>query len=393
MQCSTASIDLKDGWRLRIELAILLMGEGCLPIPVWLIASTFEPRGRSLYTLRLAQELGRFGFQPTIVCETHAELLSRSLNDVEILRLPMPTSWFMQPFARMQRSKILSEITTKPALIHAQRRRSDPIAAELAHLFRCPYLLTLHDEQTGTGKWVPTSRRPDAVIAISPTVQRDLSLSGVIPSNRLHVIPSGVELSNQLRVPRAKPVGQVPVIAVAGALEAARGYQVLLKAAEIILSSGVDAEFLVIGRGPEEERLRELTDELDIASRVTFVSQFVDFSEVLEPCDVFVVPSLEQGLGSIMLEAMALAKPVVASAVGGIADYLVDGVHALLVAKGQPNILAEKILQLLDDQAKARRLATAGLELVREKFTVEHMTRATADLYHQLLQSKTAQAR
>jgi glycosyltransferase involved in cell wall biosynthesis len=124
---------------------------------------------------------------------------------------------------------------------------------------------------------------------------------------------------------------------------------------------------------------------MDIEQRVTFVPHITSFAKIIETFDLFVLPSITQGLGSIMLEAMALGRPVVATRVGGVADFVVDGEHALLVEKANHVMLADKIEMLLDFPDKARQLSINGQALVRDKFTAQRMGEDTARLYADVL--------
>ncbi|MGL5096752.1 MAG: glycosyltransferase family 4 protein, partial [Planctomycetia bacterium] len=182
-----------------------------------------------------------------------------------------------------------------------------------------------------------------------------------------------------------RSAARVPVVGVASPLEPVKGILYFLLAAELILSSGQDVEFLVAGSGPDEEILRRAAEKLELTNRVTFVGYLQSYTPILDAVDVFVMPSLEQGLGTIMLEAMARGKPVVATKVGGIADYFIDGEHALLVPPGDHVALAEKIQFLLDNPDRARVLAVGGQGLVRRQFSVDRMAAETADLYRRVL--------
>ena len=159
--------------------------------------------------------------------------------------------------------------------------------------------------------------------------------------------------------------------------------------AELILSSGHDVEFVVAGVGPEEETLRRIAQHLDVANRVTFAVPGRGFRRFLNTLDVFVLPSLEQGLGTIMFEAMCLGKPVVATKVGGVSDFLADGEHALLAPPANHVMLAEKIQYLLDNPDRARRLAIAGQGLVRREFSAEKMAQRTAEVYRDVLERES----
>lgn len=353
--------------------------------PVWLMATTFEPRGSSFYTLRLAEGLKGLGFDPMIVCESAAlapDRLKRSITFVEAPGLTHPIkSWLAL------RSLLRRHGATPPALLHAQRRSLGPLTCELARRLCRPYLVTAHESVANDEPWTLLPAGLVGIIAISPSVGRNLVERSGIPTEQVWVIPSGVELPEQIKLPAPRKAHEIPIIGCACPLEAQKGVTYFLMAAELILSSGQDAEFVVAGSGPEEETVRRVAQRLDIANRVTFVTHARDYRPIVESFDIFVLPSLEQGLGTIMLEAMALGKPVVATQVGGVADFLTDGAHALLAPRGNHIILAEKIQLLLDNPERARRLATAGEQLVRSSFSVEKMAKETAAIYQRAIAS------
>src|SRR5262245_49233867 len=112
-------------------------------IPVWLIASTFEPRGRSLYTLRLAAHLADYGFDPLVICQSTSQVPQRYRPRFKIREVPWLTSRLFGGFVVRRLAEEYSQ--NPPALLHAQRRKLDEIALELADRFERPYLLTVHD--------------------------------------------------------------------------------------------------------------------------------------------------------------------------------------------------------------------------------------------------------
>jgi glycosyltransferase involved in cell wall biosynthesis len=348
---------------------------------VWLVAYDFEPRGRSFYTLRLTSALIERGFNVVLICRSAARLPDSIRDEATVVEAKRMNA------AAFDWSTFKSlDGTAKehpPDLVHAQRRSADRLGSAIAGRYGKPYLLTLHDQQTQDRRWRPTRRRPDAVIAVSDTVKREIGFHVGYSAERIYVIPVGIETSEHPVIP-APTDRKRPIVACASAFDRNRGVSYFLMAAEVILSSGQDVEFLVAGSGPEEGVLRRMAAKLEIANRTTFVSATVDFGDVIDLCDVFVNPSLEQGLGSVMLEAMSVGKPVVSTAVGGPAEYLIDGVHAMLAPAADHLQLAEKIQYLLDNPARARKLAVAGQALVRERFSLERTVDETIALYRSL---------
>lgn len=357
---------------------------------IWLLSDTLEPRGRTSSTLRLAQALPEYGFEPTLLCRSAASIPTRLRRELAICELPrlyhgmvrlLPPHFWMTGLPE-----------NPPALIHAQHANLDTLALSLADRLDIPYVVSVQEVLAAEQSFSVSPDRLGAIIAVSPSVRDDLVHAANVPEALIWVIPNGVEVSMDLTLTPPRDERKIPIVGTASALEEAKGLTYFLMAAELILSSGHDVEFVIAGSGPEEETLRRLAQHLDIANRVTFVPYLLEYSRVLDTFDVFVLPSLQQGLGTIMLEAMALGKPVVATNVGGVADFCVDNLHALLVPPANHIILAEKIRHLLDYPQKARKLAIAGQQLVRHDFSIDRMAHATAQLYEQILSAQPQQA-
>ena len=142
-----------------------------------------------------------------------------------------------------------------------------------------------------------------------------------------------------------------------------------------------DARFVILGEGELRDALTREIRELGLERHVLLPGFRPDVLSLLKTFDVFVMPSVTEGLGTSLLDAMACARPIVASRVGGIPEVVVDGETGLLVPPKDPDSLAEAIVRLLEDRALAARLADGGLARVRERFTVERMVDRTLEVY------------
>jgi glycosyltransferase involved in cell wall biosynthesis len=222
-----------------------------------------------------------------------------------------------------------------------------------------------------------TARLCFALVAVSEATAVALREQGY-PAGRLVVIPNGVE--------GAEPAAPVELAPRPAILEVARlaevkGQHVLLEAV-----AQLDAHLVLAGRdleagGAYERQLRARADELGIAGRVVFAGPRDDVPGLLAGADVFCLPSFEEGLPLTVLEAMAQARPVVATAVGGTPEAVVDGETGLLVPPGDAGALAEALRSLLEEPERARRLGEAGRDRVRERFSAEEASRRVLALY------------
>jgi glycosyltransferase involved in cell wall biosynthesis len=145
-----------------------------------------------------------------------------------------------------------------------------------------------------------------------------------------------------------------------------------------------DARYVICGQGPEERALRALA-ESSVPGAVAFLGQVKDVRPVLASVDVFVHPALREALGVAVLEAMAMGKAIVASAIGGIPEAIAHGVSGLLVPAGDAKALAEAILRLLRDSELRQAMGRAARKRAETLFSVEAMLTATEDLYYSLL--------
>lgn len=363
---------------------------------VLLVAGRLEPRGRSRYTLRLAEHLPSSGFGVEVICrggELLAEWPVRSCAVLERpdLDLPLWNQW-------VRRELLYRERSQWPDLVHAQTPDEAPLADWLARRFRVPLVVTAPDFLPPMRGFSFRPRYGGRIVAVSRAVKADLSRRRSITADSVKVIPSGVELVDLpgnlgTRDPSAPPgldsipppEMRIPVVGTVGPLERAKGLDFLLLAARELISSGHNAHFVIAGRGPEEARLRLMARDLRLTNRLTFVSDLQEFPLALQAIDVFCLPSLQQGLGSVMLEAMVRRKAVVASRVGGPAEIIKDGETGLLVPPGDPEALGKAVRGLLCDPDLMIRLGEAGRRLVADQFTVERMVQDTAGLYRKLL--------
>jgi glycosyltransferase involved in cell wall biosynthesis len=351
-------------------------------LDVLLLAGRFEVRGSCAYTLRLAAGLARQKIAARVITPDARLVDARvrgRLKIQEIRRLDTPV--WGEVVARFLLNETRREL---PHLIHVQSQRALRYGSWLARRLDRPYLLTIH-KHLEEGATLRLERKYcRRVIAVSDSVRDDLIRRFELPANLVTVIASGVDTAVPPDLPLPLEPGRVPVIGTAGPLEAVKGLPWFLGAARQVLDVRGDVEFLVAGAGPEEANLRRMARELGIADKVTFVPYLLCYTESLSATDIFVLPSLQQGLGTIMLEAMALGRPVIATSVGGIASVIRHGETGLTVPPQNSGELARRILELLEQPARARALGTRARELVVEQYNVESMVQKTLQAYREI---------
>jgi len=238
-----------------------------------------------------------------------------------------------------------------------------------------------------------TSRYADVVISTCEVVKETLIKRDKISPGKIRIVYNGVAIPNvnveSSSVRRDLGIAlDAPVIGVVANLRPMKGYDTFLKAARMILDEVENARFLIVGGGPLEDKLKAFASKLGIWPQTIFTGFRDDVPNLLATMDVFVLPSLWEGVPMALLEAMAMAKPVVATEVGGIPEIVIDGVTGLLVPPRDPDALAEAIIALLQDRERAEAMGRTGQERVERYFTVERMVQKTEALYEELIGEK-----
>jgi glycosyltransferase involved in cell wall biosynthesis len=232
------------------------------------------------------------------------------------------------------------------------------------------------------------ARMLDRVIAVSESARAFLIRSKGYPAEKISVVPNGRDLSvfrpggARSRVRKELGLGDaVPLVGVVGRLEPQKGHAVLLEAWPSVLRDLPDARLLVVGDGRLRERLDQRARDLRVADSVIFTGFRADVPRLLDAVDVVTLPSLSEGMPLAAIEASAMARPVVATAVDGTPEVIRDGRTGRLVPPGDPAALARALLALLRDPEAARRMGRAGRDYVLDRFTLDRHVEATARVY------------
>lgn len=272
---------------------------------------------------------------------------------------------------------LAAKLAGVPIVIHAER---GTIEGRRRNLFvqRC-LLRTVH-----------------RVLSVSETHRRRLADATGFPYERIKPIPNGVDVS--LFYPRPaekqrlrKDLGLEPTPIYVGTvanLRPVKNHALLLRVGSRICQAYEDVRFVFAGDGPLKAQLVALAEELGISTKVRFLGTRADIPEVLNALDVFVLPSLSEGMPNAVLEAMACGLPVVATRVGGIPELIEDGNTGILVPSEDEGQLEVILKNLLRDDTKRRALGEKGRQRVLECFRLDRMVNEYQDLYHSLAVGK-----
>jgi glycosyltransferase involved in cell wall biosynthesis len=176
-----------------------------------------------------------------------------------------------------------------------------------------------------------------------------------------------------------------PVVGTVANLKAHKGQEYLLRAARIVTAEIPETRFVVVGQGPMEPLLRRRARELGLDGEVIFAGFREDALRLTNSFDLFVLPSLQEGLSIALIEAMALRKAVVVTSVGGLPEVVEDGIHGSVVPPRDHVALAESIVRLLRDEGLRSSFGEASHERARA-FDIRRAVTQVGDVYQMLLQ-------
>ena len=282
-------------------------------------------------------------------------------------------------------------------VVHAHMYRAETVATRALIALgeagqRRPYLVaTIHSSRIRSAEDQQHLREltphMDRLIAVSKAIEHKL-----VDEQRcaapVTLVYNGVDLdrydNQEACCTLPEEYGMEPgsqIVGVVARLEPEKGHPTLLEAWPKVLRAVPDAYLLIVGEGSRRDALEAQARELRIAHRVVFTGRRDDVPAVTAALDVAVLPSYREAQGMVILEAMALSRPVVASNVGGIPEMIEDGVTGLLVPPRDADALAAAIVKLLKNHPLADTLGRAGHDMVHDRFCIELMVGAIASIY------------
>jgi glycosyltransferase involved in cell wall biosynthesis len=307
--------------------------------------------------------------------ETHIVRLARKVD----------VGW-LRTFARMVRQSNVK-------LIHAHEFGANTYGAIAARMLGVPLVATVHGRQYFPDR---ATRRAayrilshiTTVVAVSEDVKRLLVEVTGAAERRIRVVHNGIARwtppapDEIARRRAALGIGaDERIVGVVGSLYGVKGHRYLLDAAPQILRTQPATRFVIVGRGERETELRAHAVALGLGERVRFLGFRTDVRDLLSLFDVFALPSLSEGLSIALLEAMAAARPVVATRVGGNPELITDGETGLLVPAGDSPRLADAVTRLLQHEREARRLGENAMHRVTRRFGVDKMVEGYQAIY------------
>ena len=283
-------------------------------------------------------------------------------------------------------------------ILHTHEARSDLLGCLAAKIGNTPVVTTMHG-------WIANSRRQQTITKINKwatrffthvivvnTPMRDALLKEGIPSPIISVLHNCIVKENYYRDCQAGYISQSvgreigsPVIGTLGRLSPEKGHVDFVEAAAIVISRGYKAHFVIVGDGPETGKIDGMVAGKGLENSVTLTGYLRDPRRVLQDFDLMVLPSYSEGLPNVVLESLMMEVPVIATAVGGVPDIIRHGQEGVLIPPGDPGMMAQSIMDFLDDPIKHKTMALKGKKIVEDRFDFKIRTMKLEKIYIEIM--------
>jgi glycosyltransferase involved in cell wall biosynthesis len=352
-------------------------------------------RGGEAQLLHLAEGLARRGHHCIIAGQPGSPLLKRAAEKGLVTEaVAMPSEWNLPAVLALVRILKRERIQ----IIHMHTSHACTLGGWAARLRRVPVRIISRrvdfSVKSNPFRKLKYQWGVDRIVAISEGVRNVLIGDGLDP-NRIEVIRSGID-------PRPfdpnYPAGEArrefgiaeesPVIGCVAHFADHKGHRYLVEAAARVAAAVPDVRFLLVGEGELKDKIEHQIIRLKLQKHFILTGFRNDILRLLAAMDIVVLSSHLEGLGTSLLDAMAMARPVVATRVGGIPEMVEDGVTGRLVPPRDPAALAEALINLLRRPDERKRMGEAGRARMLSAFSAEAMVTATESLYLKILSAK-----
>ena len=371
-----------------------------MKINILYVIWSLEVGGAERIVISLAKYINKDKYNPIVCCLNHKGVLAEELDEIGIKVLALDKKPGIDLSIIPKLIKIFKEHRIQ--IVHTHLWTSDfwgRIAAKFAGV---PVIVsTAHNVDF----WKPKiflfidrflTRFSDRIIAVSEEVKNFYIKTAKLPEEKIVTVYNGIELAkfDATAVNRLEKIKEFnfntsdKIIGIIGRLVEQKGQAYFLEMMLILKQNYPNIKSLVIGDGPLKENLIRKTKELHLEENVIFTGLRNDVADLLKAIDILVSSSTYEGLPMILLEAMAAAKPIVATRVGGNPEIIDEGKTGFLVPAKDPQALANRVSALLNNSEYAQRIGKSAQEKVHNLYSIEKMLQDTENIYDKLLTQK-----
>ena len=291
----------------------------------------------------------------------------------------------------------------KPDIVHTQLEFSATLGCLATRLLGIPNVSTFHViHDPGTVKltrwrykfmWASYRYFANLILAVSDSVRNNIIEAGKIPPSKVFTLHNGIELerfseispdiANVSKKDFGIPENSIVLITVA-VLRPPKGIQYILEAIPQILEEIPNAYYLIVGDGEHRNTLEEKAETLKISGHIRFAGYRSDIPELLALSDIFILPTLNDAFPTVLIEAMAAGKPVIASKIGGVPEIVQETINGILLPPGNPDAIRDACIRLIQDKELSERFAKASVKIANEKFGIMGQVKKLEQLYTDL---------
>ena len=360
-------------------------------IKVFQVLSDTNIGGAGRYLLNYLKYFDREKFSVSVVIPEKSKLKEfiEAFGDVKIYEAPfMADKSFDKKCVAYLKALFVKE---KPDIVHTHASLSARIAAKTAKVKKVYATRHCIEESSSKLKTAVTglvnNNLCDIYIGVSEAVKENLIDSGIAP-NKVRVIANGVEAVKKLDDDEIKEIRESLGInedevcfGVFARIEKVKGHRFYIKAANRVIKEGYKAKFLVVGDGSEMEDIKERVRHYNLEDKVIFTGYVKDTTRLLNAVDVNVISSHSEAMSLALLESMSLAKPTIATKVGGNPQVIRQGESGILVNAADSSSLAEAMIKLLEDKEHCKMLSENAKEDYVKLYRAEIMVSNLEKLY------------
>lgn len=344
-------------------------------------------RGGERQVLLLAESLERAGYR-NLIAARPGEPLAQRAQAYGITVVPIVPGSEFDPGAILSLRRAVAKYGVD--VVHAHTAHAVTLAALAVLRTRASMALTRRVDfrlrQHAASRW--KYRRADAIIAISEAVAA-VMIDGGIPPERIDIIPDGIDLTRIIEPASPATLGALgipggaPLVVKIAALVHHKDPLTFVRAIAVARQTVPDLRALLVGKGPLRSEVEAERDRLGLEGVLQVTGFRADADELLAAAHVASLSSQEEGMGSVLLDACMLGRPIAATAAGGIPEVIQDGISGLLSPPGDADALGAAIARLLTDSVLAARCAAGALARARD-FSIDRTAALTAAVYERV---------
>ncbi len=349
-------------------------------------------RGGEQQLAYLTTALNEFGVDQVVLCPVESPLSERMLDaSIKV------TTFKSRGVLDFNLARTIKTLCTSKSfdIIHCHDSHAHSATVLSAYHFgnRTPVVVSRRVDFPVSGnilsKWKYNHPCIHRMICVSEAI-RSISAPAIKDTSKLTVVHSGIDLSKYQKQTGYRKLKEElslndsnKIVGNLSALADHKDYPTFLRTASEVIKSDPSVHFIIAGTGPEEKRIKKIIRDLKIEDHVHLLGFRDDVVEVMQSLDVFLITSVTEGLGTIVLEAFAAGVPVVATRAGGIPEMVEDEVTGLLTQPGDADSLAKATLRLLQDPALSQQLALNASNRVKD-FSFQETARRTLAIYQEV---------